>query len=608
MRNPANKDYILDSSGLISIGIISLGYVLFVRPFAELHIQVPFLDFPVFIGEGLLFLCLGLLLFKGDLKVNERNFWIFVYLGFVLMKALLGYIKFGPLAFRHAALFYYPVFIIFGYSFYRRDFFDAPKSLLFVLLVLFLFIREPFDSYWVFTCFILAFILICAYPNKILKYLLLATLLLFTPYRFLFCTSRMMIVANFISGVYLAAALYFILRINEVIKITFVVLSVFFITWGLIRFSDRNALKAIVKIDTIVAVFRDYDRQVAAQIAKDKRVAEEEAHLRSDAKNAEEQESGKIRVYNPDPPLLTIPLRTKTQLADGSVPVRTPADKPAQIHASFKEEIKKENTSADLHLALVSLEQNKAEEAIPAPLSSESAFLSPDKIVESAVLVEVSKEENLEDGTVKEKKVQLYNPDPPFSLQSLGAKKSDDMERKLLNGDGGVINAAGQDPSQLRDLDGAYINAVFRLLIWRDMLAELSKGKPVFGFHFGKPLRPQSLKALNWGTIELYRDGWIEPHNSYLHIIYRAGIVGLMAIFALFSILFRMIKRSVQCKSLPGILLCGVLVNWLVAANFLLILELPYTAIPVWSLFGLTYAYVEGLRPQPVQTVRTNIK
>jgi len=137
-------------------------------------------------------------------------------------------------------------------------------------------------------------------------------------------------------------------------------------------------------------------------------------------------------------------------------------------------------------------------------------------------------------------------------------------------------------------------NAVFRFLIWRDMIVEFVNGKPVVwfvGLDFGKPLRSRSLELLLIGWGDWSRDGWIGAHNSHLHIIYRAGIIGVVFIFSLLTILFRMVKGFIAVKSLTGILLCGIIINWFVAANFLLTLELPYTAIPIWTLFGLTYAY-----------------
>jgi len=164
--------------------------------------------------------------------------------------------------------------------------------------------------------------------------------------------------------------------------------------------------------------------------------------------------------------------------------------------------------------------------------------------------------------------------------------------------------AMGKSPPE-RNYDGVLINTLFRLFIWRDMLIELIREKPILGFNFGKPLRSISLEVLHWGESEWRRDGWIGAHNSYLNMIYKAGIVGLSAILAIFVVLCSMIKKSVQCKSVIGVFLCGIIISWLVAANFLLILELPYTAIPIWTLFGLTYAYVQSLQRHFIPKFRT---
>jgi len=134
-------------------------------------------------------------------------------------------------------------------------------------------------------------------------------------------------------------------------------------------------------------------------------------------------------------------------------------------------------------------------------------------------------------------------------------------------------------------------NAIFRIFIWRDMLVDLANEKPMLGFDFGKPFRSKSLEILYWGARDWLRDGWIAAHNSYLHMIYRTGIIGIMLIVALGIILLRMIKGFIARKSLTGVLLCGIIINWFTAANFLLTFELPYTAIPVWAIYGITIAY-----------------
>ncbi len=87
-------------------------------------------------------------------------------------------------------------------------------------------------------------------------------------------------------------------------------------------------------------------------------------------------------------------------------------------------------------------------------------------------------------------------------------------------------------------------------------------------------------------------DGWICLHNSYLDLVYRAGIVGILMITAIIAVLIWFTIVSLRKRSLTGILLTGILINWFIAANFLEILEMPYSAIPLWSLLGLICAYL----------------
>ena len=133
---------------------------------------------------------------------------------------------------------------------------------------------------------------------------------------------------------------------------------------------------------------------------------------------------------------------------------------------------------------------------------------------------------------------------------------------------------------------------LFRIFIWRDMLTQLLRDQPMFGVAFGYPFRSISLEILCWADRDWLRDGWVTAHNSFLEVIYRAGVIGFIFLTVLLWQLFRMIRCFVNQKSVVGILFCGILINWLVAANFLVILELPYNAIPFWSLFGMTFAYL----------------
>jgi hypothetical protein len=104
-------------------------------------------------------------------------------------------------------------------------------------------------------------------------------------------------------------------------------------------------------------------------------------------------------------------------------------------------------------------------------------------------------------------------------------------------------------------------------------------------------LRSPSLEILQWAQLEWTRDGWIEPHNSYFNILYRAGIFGIIFVAVIWGSLAWLIQSAFSRHSWTSILLAAILLNWMVAANFLLILELPYTAIPFWTLAGMAFAY-----------------
>ncbi len=132
-------------------------------------------------------------------------------------------------------------------------------------------------------------------------------------------------------------------------------------------------------------------------------------------------------------------------------------------------------------------------------------------------------------------------------------------------------------------------NTIFRLFIWQDMIEELWQNKAIFGMGLSHPLRSKQLEMLHWAESEWGRDGWISAHNSYLYVIYRTGILGVMALGWLLFKLWMAYKRFKQINDTIGLLLCSCLVYWLVTALTMLQLELPYYAIPFWAIIGLTF-------------------
>jgi hypothetical protein len=92
----------------VLIGLYSLGAVLWGSNFAETHLTVSFLNFPVFISEILMGICLVLCVVKywrEGMVLTKWHKLLLIYWNSLLFKALWDSWTWGPLAFRNAALF-----------------------------------------------------------------------------------------------------------------------------------------------------------------------------------------------------------------------------------------------------------------------------------------------------------------------------------------------------------------------------------------------------------------------------------------------------------------------------------------------------------------------
>jgi len=592
-NNLANKkpdiNAFLDNAGLFLIGLYSLGSFLFIRRFAELHIQLDFLNFPIFIGEVLLFLCLILLFTKW--KINHREFpiklrpigaflrcnWpylaLFAYFLFVLLKAFYGYFKWGPLAFRHAAMFYYPLFAVFGYYFYRRSFFSNKKSVFLALLLIFIPRFIPFYGHFLFISFLLVFVLVKAYPHKIKRYALLSLLLIFTPYDLMFNTARSILVANVATIIFIIFVFFILAKIRVRYKFAIIALAIISFSIALIKLGDINAVKSLIRVKELIKTYHEYNA-----IILEKKDSFQMKELKT------------VKLYDPD---FKLPKKTPTQIEI----VRDQID---EVQAKIKEaqtQIQGTQTqigateSPVIKEALVQIEGELIQIGISQALIEEAQALiqeAPTQITK-AEPIQVIKESGTQIETaetrIPESEARIQKAQAQIQKAQAQIQKSQvriqELQDKVLQG-----------RPLLRNIRVAYNNAVFRIFIWQDMLTQLEEERPLLGFDFGKPFRSKNLEVLNWGTLDWTRDGWITAHNSYLHIIYRAGIIGILFILTIFLILFLMIKKAMKQKSITGVLLCGILINWLVSANFLVFLELPYNAVLFWTLFGMTFAYL----------------
>lgn len=507
---------ILRQIGFYMLGAVSLLYVIFSKNFAEMRVQMAFLNFPIFIGEIFLFICFVLSFFTFDFRSIKGRQWVMVfYFVCVLLKALSGYSLWGPLAFRHAALFYYLIFIFFGFIFYKKVFLTTLLKILILSVIFTLCVTKYFYGYWVFTLWAAAFILIRSFSRKSLRRLFYTGLLLAVifSYKDFILTSRTFTVGNIASLVFLIIASLYIARIKSSHKVVLAGMMFVLLVAFIFKFFTSNvAVKTISNIKMTIDVYKVIDAEIKdlspyfiPQALKD------------------------IKLFNPE----------QSQVKESKMPEQSTSyvlARDRRLKAKRAKYLSNQTTNFASHGDKISQEK---ERALKQDYSKQDYLI--DKIV------------NTENGeSIAEKKVKII----------------------------------------------AYGNSAFRLFVWRDMIFEFFQYRPlpILGFDFGKPFRSQSMEILNQASGEWERDGWIEPHSSYLNILYRMGILGVALIGFLIWQFCRTVKGFIAFKSLSGILLCSVLINWLVAANFLPILELPYNAIVIWALWGMTLGYLEELK------------
>ncbi len=190
----------LDAAILFILGVSFVLYSIFYKVFSEIHITLPFLAFPIFIGEIILFLCIGLTFAKFLVikkKFGKFYIWVTLFLFFIFSKALYGYMEFGPLALRHAAMFYYSLFGIIAYEAYN------PKILKVNLLLILFFILSllGIGTYYNFTYLILMFIFLVKSRNIFLRVLGLIVLVVFFPFDYLIFCCRTQLIGHIIGFV-----------------------------------------------------------------------------------------------------------------------------------------------------------------------------------------------------------------------------------------------------------------------------------------------------------------------------------------------------------------------------------------------------------------------
>ncbi|MFH1772661.1 MAG: hypothetical protein ABH872_07590 [Candidatus Omnitrophota bacterium] len=578
------------------LGFLFLGYSTYYKSFSEIRIEPGFLNFPVFIGEISLFICVVLTIFKWRLinkKFTKAYALLIPYLLFILIKALWGYSQFGPFALRHSAMFYYPLFALIAYDVYKSKFVNV-NMLLFLFFALALF---GIGTYYNFTYLILMVLFLVIGRSKIIKisgFIILC--IFFKPFLLVDCPRTQIIghVAGFGSLLFLALL---ILKLKNRYKAAIIGICLLISVTVLIRFKDNSSIQSLTTPKTLMSSIKDWDKLIEQRRADYKKMDIPVRLYNPESKenlpelprvmrfaketmqewneNREKEAARALRNIETSEILIKLPsdLSRREKIIEYIIAKKGIIDKvePKEVEPKEVEPvILNQHKSSFNKEVLLTPEEMAIDYKIPDKESNFIVALPEDKVLREQIVNFIQKQE------IKKEFQTAQVVIPPVVEPELSAEAE---EVRIDLGLGQRHNTT-----------------VFRLFTWRDMIRELIKEKAVFGFSFGKPLRSESVEIMRMAYGEWTRDGWIAAHNSYLEVIYRTGIIGIILIINLFAVLFRMVKVFIKEKSFTGISLVSIIVYWLTVALFYVTFGMPYSAVFFWSLFGATMAYSRQLR------------
>lgn len=151
-----------------------------------------------------------------------------------------------------------------------------------------------------------------------------------------------------------------------------------------------------------------------------------------------------------------------------------------------------------------------------------------------------------------------------------------------------------------KDTTSSVNNSKWRLFVWSDILAETMK-EPLLGMGFGKKFIPKTIKSMGWGIGDT---GFVDPHNSFLSVLYRTGFVGLSVFLLLLTNFFlryiRLLKHMTE-GNLKMLMVASLtsMIFILATSCFMVVLEGPYFAVPFWVLMGLVVSLENIYKTQP---------
>lgn len=579
----------------ILMGFFCYAYTIFGSDFAEWKVKFGFLNFPIFVGEFLLLVALLLVVvyyFKNPSFLDRIVlFAVIFYVLWIFTKASLGYLFAGPLAFRNAALFYYPLFALVGYVLIERDFFNSRWRWMFPVFLIVNLYFSPVSDYFVPAYWLLALGFCLFLRPSWMKWLGITALAAQAFYsKFFFVGSRShMIGTAFMMSFLIGYFIFGLIKLHWRTKLWAVVIVVVVIMTGLLNFGDHNALRSMVSLRHLHEQYTELDKDIQR---RKKYYVPDDLKPQIYYQNRDNQLAQNIFNYaraagqsiaSPQKKLNQAEINAIDDSAKDFM-IKAMDVRQAAIHQRANAIYQKTRDILERQNAAV-IEQAKSD------LDSDiQEFLD-----DSGGLVEKDLEEALQNLSLAlhhdtERSLEQLKKSVDDASQSTIAKLKETVEQRK---DAIVTNILEQKAD--RSLEVAYNNIFFRLFIWRDMLDELKAKSAWWGVDLGQPQRSPSIEILEWATVEWRRDGWITPHNSFLHMIYRGGIVGLLLVGAIIGVLAYLIRGFLKHRSVWGGLLVASLMYWIGISNFLVFLELPYNAIPFWTFFGMTFAYYQTL-------------
>lgn len=587
-----NKSIVKDSIGFVVLGIICFLYSVFARHFAQLHFNLPWLNIPIFVGEILFFFC-GILfaIQKSSLlkSFRSQHVILYIYAAWIVFRAVSGWVEYGPLALRMSAMFYYPFFIIFGMAFYEKKVFTQKNTLTCLIFLLISFVTRPLYinyTYYFYAYSVVFFILVRHLLNRNLRLTFLLLLILQLPFQSFFIGSRSNILAELFAFAFMLLYFcFFHIHIQKKYRVFIFTLIGVVIIFLVVFFGPHTKVKSLLKYSQVVQMFNEADEYIQEEIKtyepvdlKAKLFAQENEKLFNDKTEEEHSLDMKGKLVEQ----LKIWIDENHDLMI--------ENKPSGISNQEYEEELLSLMTADLMKAADDLNRFNTQDNMD---KEQMVMYARSRIVSSISRIFGDKLRLEDEGEITTKllagSIAVYSENQNKKL----AFYDNELNSGLMNREYRILNVFHDYIlGNKRTVSVEHANILFRLFIWRDMISDVINEKAWTGVSWGRPQRSPSVEILGIAKGEWVRDGWVTPHNSYFHIFYRSGLIGVLLILTLFAGLLRLIILAFRFRSVTAVLLISILIYWFIMAFFLIILEVPYTAIPIWTLFGCIIAYL----------------